>query len=265
MDWARHLEDRAWAEALAGSDERAPALPTAEIQEKFVGSSGVAAFEEVAAFWKHLQRVLGESGAPISGDTLVLDIGVGWGRLYRWMLRDVPASHIVGVDVDPQAVKICQNSIPLGDFRCIPPRADYPADKGQFDIAVAYSVFSHLSEATAISVLAKARKVLKPGSLLALTTMRADHIDVWASRRNDPYWIAYLDMCSFNRLEWWMLATEGEHLYVPTGGGFRTLQPDSYGEAVVPMGWWKNVEGYRLIAFERPEDLPQAFVVLERL
>jgi SAM-dependent methyltransferase len=264
MNWARDLDDQAWAQALAGGDSRAPPMPSEAVQSMFVGSSGVSAFKEAAAFWGLTQRAMRDVQLPLSHNTRIIDIGVGWGRVYRWALRDVSIDKIVGIDVDPKAIEICMNAMPGGRFQHVPPDSLYPIDNGLYDLGISYSVFSHLSEGTANSVLATAKKALKPGGLLALTTFRPAHIDVWDRQNSSLPRPDVLVKCGFDRIEWWQKATEGAHLYVPTGGGDPTRPADAYGEAVVPKGWWEKVEGYRLVTFERPSELPQAFVVLQR-
>jgi SAM-dependent methyltransferase len=259
-DWAVGLDDEAWAAALAGADARAPQMPPAAIQEMFVGSSGVKAFREASLFWARTKSVMKSIDRPMTRDTRVLDVGVGWARLYRWALRDIDLSNLTGVDIDPRAIAMCREAIPDGDFRLVNRGQPYPRG---YDLGILYSVFSHLSEAGAHSVLAAAREALVPGGLLALTTLKPAHIDVWHGQRNAPFFSDYLSRAQFDRQRWWERAEAGEYLYVPTGGGDETRPAEAYGEAVVPKGWWEGVEGYRLVTYETADEQPQTYVALQ--
>jgi SAM-dependent methyltransferase len=262
FEWARDLNDEQWAAALAGGDHRAPAPPPPEIQSMFVGSSGVSAYDECKVFWRLTRNYLNSAGSAFNASTRILDLGVGWGRNYRWLLRDIHPKNIVGIDVDPKTIELCKRSMPYGQFLHVPPGGPYPTEGAQFDLAVAYSVFSHLSEDTAKSVLRLARAAMRPGALFALTTLRPAHIEVWAKQTESPFYGDLLAAIRFDRFEWWERASEGQHLYLQTGGGDPTRPADSYGEAVVPKGWWERVEDFRLVSYERPIGLPQSYIVL---
>lgn len=261
--WAKELSDDAWAIALAGGDKRAPALPEAQVQAMYVGSSGKDSFREAAIFWASLRRTLDESGSGLSASTRFLDVGVGWGRLYRWALRDVPVQRITGIDVDEKAIEICKRTIPGGDFQHVP-GAPYPFDESSFDAAFAYSLFSHLAESSARAVLGNIARVLRPGGTLALTTLLPAHIDVWAGLTRNAGHGPALNRAKFDRTEWWSRMADGDFLYVPTGGGDPSRPAEAYGEAVVPKMWWRALEDFDLIGYDRHSGLPQALVSLRR-
>ncbi|MGE0312630.1 MAG: class I SAM-dependent methyltransferase [Lautropia sp.] len=263
FSWAKDLSDDAWAGALAGGDRRAPAMPDAQVQAMYVGSSGKESFREAAVFWAALRRTLADNGRPVGASTRFLDVGVGWGRLYRWALRDVGLQQITGIDVDLQAIELCRRTIPGGDFQHVPGEP-YPFADGTFDAAFAYSVFSHLSEPSARKVLRNVARVLRPGATLAVTTLVPAHIDVWAGLVKNAGHGPALQRAKFDRTEWWSRMADGDFLYVPTGGGDASRPEDAYGEAVVPKMWWLTLDDYELIAYDRHSGLPQALVTLRR-
>lgn len=168
-------------------------MPPADLQARFVGSSGRESFREAEAFWR---RVL--AGVHLGPGARVLDLGVGWGRLYRWALRDFPISDLVGADVDPAMVDLCRAAMPDGDFRLVgaPPYADVP--DGGFDLAILYSVFSHLSEAGMLTILVELARLVKPGGHVAFTTLKRAHIPVWERQgREDAFRRRALDLVGF--------------------------------------------------------------------
>lgn len=262
FEWAAQLSDDDWANALAGGGENVPAMPPADVQAMFVGSSGRDSFNEASIFWGRLKEVMAREGRPMTPSSKVLDIGVGWGRIYRWGLRDLPAENITGIDVDPKTISMCDDMMPYGDFRHVPPGADYPVG---YDAAVAYSVFSHVSANVAKSILADTFKALNPGGFVAVTTLIPEHIGVWASQTSTEPFKTCLANANFDEAGWWERAKKGEHLYVPTGGGDESRPSDAYGEAVAPEGWWAGLEDWKLIEYSRPPHLPQAMVILQKV
>jgi predicted RNA methylase len=59
-------------------------------------------------------------GRPLSPETRILDFGCGWGRILRFFLKDVPAKNLIGVDVDPEVIEICKETIREGRFEIVP-------------------------------------------------------------------------------------------------------------------------------------------------
>lgn len=262
FEWAAQMSDDQWADALSGGGDSVPAMPPADVQAMFVGSSGRASFNEASIFWGRIKEVMAAEGRPMTSASCVLDIGVGWGRIYRWALRDLAATNITGIDVDPKTITMCDEMMPYGDFRHVPPGSDYPVG---YDLAVAYSVFSHVSADVAKSILADTYKALNSGGFVAVTTLLPEHIDVWATLTSTEPHASFLSKAKFDQAEWWERAKNGEHLYVPTGGGDESRPSDAYGEAVAPEGWWAGLDDWKLVEYSRPSNLPQALVILKKI
>jgi len=109
-------------------------------------------------------------GHPIENRHNLLDFGVGWGRIARFFLRDLPLPNIYGIDVTEDSIDICKNTFRSDKFYvCNPfPPSSFP--DGKLNVIVGYSVFSHLSEAACASWMREFHRVLAPGGLVALTT-----------------------------------------------------------------------------------------------
>ena len=76
----------------------------------------------------------------------VLDFGCGWGRLTRMLARDVTPGQLYGCDPAQGILDVCRaDRVPAelarSDF--LPQRVPFD---GPFDLAFAFSVFTHLSE-----------------------------------------------------------------------------------------------------------------------
>jgi hypothetical protein len=96
--WAGQISDDEWCRFLAGEPMYGripPPLPPDDFQLAWTGATGVATFREAMAFCQRLKSVMAASGDGLTAESRLLDIGVGWGRLYRVLMRDTP--NIIGI------------------------------------------------------------------------------------------------------------------------------------------------------------------------
>jgi SAM-dependent methyltransferase len=269
--WASSLTDDKWTEFISGTRQIdghvVPPLPPAETQRMFVGSDGLAAFREVAYFWNRVRTVLSASGTPINSETKILDFGVGWGRLYRYLLREISTANLTGVDVDGKAIAICSQAMPYGTFLQVPPSPPYPFRRGEFDLIVLYSIFSHLSESLFRSIIADFGRIVKPGGSVAFTSLKSAHLKVWSELTRQPYWQPLLARLNFDPVEWERKLQAGQFLFMPTGGGDPSRPSDFYGEAIVTEAFLRSQlerSDFEVSYFSDSDDAPQVIVVLRR-
>lgn len=269
--WARALSDDEWRKALGTgvySDRHLPANPPASVQERYVGSSGTAAYLEAAAFWAHVKSILAAAGHPITSDSRLLDFGVGWGRLYKYLFRDVSPKNIVGFDVAPEAISLCREAMPFGDFQLIGPTPPYPPKYRNFDLIYLYSIFSHLSENCFTTIVEALRDRLAVNGCIAFTTLLLAHVNVWARQTNDRFYGPALNTVGFDKAAWRTAGERGDRaLFVPIGGGSDILTADYYGETILTEEYLKRkvrTLGFELLHFSEPKDLPQALAVLRK-
>lgn len=161
-----------------------PALPPAHIQEKYTGRSGRGAFEQAVQAFSFFMASAERMGYRHSRENYLLDLGCGWGRISQTALRHFPADHVYSLDVTEESMEICRSTglptqlIYVPDMR--PPSALPPES---VDLAVAFSVFSHLSEAAHWVWLRELHRVLKPGAVMCVTTRTRRHIDLFEAIR----------------------------------------------------------------------------------
>lgn len=172
----RDLDDAVWSLLLTQQYERyphiralLPDMPAPELQELWNGRSGIALAEQSAAFYLALRAAHARHGATALPEARVLDFGCGWGRLTRYLARDVQPGRLCGCDPVAGILDVCRASrvpatLALSDFR--PERL--PFDE-PFDLAFAFSVFTHLSEPAHEHCLRALHGALRPGATLVVT------------------------------------------------------------------------------------------------
>lgn len=134
-------------------------------------------------FLQHFQRI-----AELSSDDRVLDIGCGIGRMARVLVPVLrPPGLYAGFDINRAAIEWCtrryRDAPATFSFRSVdvrngfynpsgavaPSEFVFPYEDGQFDLAIATSVFTHLLPDAAARYLAEASRVLRPGGRLFST------------------------------------------------------------------------------------------------
>jgi SAM-dependent methyltransferase len=137
-----------------------------------------------------------------------------------------------------------------------------------FDIVLAYSVFSHLSENAHQAWLKEFRRILKPHGLLIVTVRQKTFLDQVELLSNNTNINEYESMlvkifCSSNIKEKY---DNGYYIYNPSGGGAE-LTNDFYGDTVIPPKYIVDVWGslFAIIeSFDDPARVPQALYVLQK-
>ncbi len=172
----RDLDDAVWALLLTQQYQcyphiRAllPKMPDPELQKLWNGRSGIALAAQSSAFYGRLRESHARhSERPLSGAS-VLDFGCGWGRLTRYVARDVAPGRLYGCDPVEGILEVCRaNGVPatLARSEFLPERLPFGE---RFDLAFAFSVFTHLSEAAHERCLSALHAALSPGGILIVT------------------------------------------------------------------------------------------------
>ncbi|TVQ85314.1 MAG: class I SAM-dependent methyltransferase [Chromatiaceae bacterium] len=275
MAAAQHLSLDQWIERISQAMLRPqslgpfplPGAPAEQVQATFVGSSGEAAIAEAGRFYKYVlaanDRFRGRAIAQF------LDFGCGWGRYTRLFLRDVPQNGLYGADPNPYAIRTCREHIPYACFALTSTRPPLPFRDQYFDVVIAYSVFSHLSEINAATWIYELSRVLKPGGLLIGTTHAVWLLDLvsklqdgsepLSSRWHERLAASWPDVADA-RAQY----ERGEFVF-PITGEYEDL--DGYGDAIVPEKYVREVWGKYLEVVEYVSDLqvlPQAAFVMRK-
>lgn len=146
-----------------------PDVPDRPLQETWNGASGAVLAAQSRAFYDKLRRRYNRHGERRLSDSRVLDFGCGWGRLTRLLARDVEPGSLFGCDPVPAILDVCRRTrVPAELARCDFVPRQLPFDQ-PFDLAYAFSVFTHLSEPAHEASLDALHQGLTPGGLLVVT------------------------------------------------------------------------------------------------
>jgi SAM-dependent methyltransferase len=179
----RDLDDDLWAllltqefDAYPNIRSRLPDVPDPSLQQLWNGASGVALAAQSKAYYAKLRERHGAySDRPLS-QSRVLDFGCGWGRLTRYLARDVEPGNLYGCDPVELILHVCRDSgVPatLAQSDFVPERLPFEVE---FDMAFSFSVFTHISEAAHESCLRALHRSLRPGALLSLTVRPTEYL-----------------------------------------------------------------------------------------
>jgi len=160
-----------------------PAFPSDMIQADTTGQSGVATLRDAFIFYKDCISTFEEFGKPVTESARILDFGVGWGRIARFFLRDIPLENIHGVDVTSEFTAICRETFKSEKFFTCQPHPPTSLPTNHYDFIVGYSVFSHLSEAACMAWMKEFGRILAPGGIVALTTRGRPFFDFCESQK----------------------------------------------------------------------------------
>lgn len=264
----RALDDDLWAMLLTQEYRAYPAIkallpevPEPALQEMWNGRSGLHLAAQSKAFYAKLRSAFERHGPQPLAEATVLDFGCGWGRLTRYLARDVAPGHLFGCDPAQGILDRCREfGVPArlarSDF--LPTRLPF---EETFDLIFAFSVFTHLSEEAHQRCLEAIRESLAPGGILVLTIRPPAYAEV------NPELQALLDEPPDRGLigERYLFAP---HAAVPAHLRLAQTSEMHYGEAALTLDYvrrhWTHL--FELLDVQLSvEDPFQVFLVLRRI
>jgi Methyltransferase domain len=221
--------------------KKLPAFPSDAVQTRTTGQSGINTLREAFIFYQDCVENFSALGAPIASNHSLLDFGVGWGRIARFFMRELPLQNIHGLDVMQEFVDICKETFESDNFRLTAPFPPTKITDAKYTHIVGYSVFSHLSEQACLSWMKEFYRLLAPGGVVALTTRGRPFFDFCESLKNQGHtgYLAGLStmFSDFNaeksRYDAGVFVHSNKDGVV--GGGAMT--PDFYGESFIPQAY----------------------------
>ena len=125
-----------------------------------------------------VRDLLREDGAAIEELGAVLDFGCGCGRVLRhW--AGLERTRVYGCDIDSRMIDWCVANLPFAETTVNELAPPLPYEDATFDLLYAFSVFTHLSQELQHAWIDEARRVLRPGGHLLISTLG----EYYASRK----------------------------------------------------------------------------------
>jgi SAM-dependent methyltransferase len=154
-----------------------PGFPDEAVQVRFTGNAGELMLWQAFNAYRLIRGLAADHGRPAAAAEAVLDFGCGWGRIIRFFHKDLAASRLWGVDVNPEMIELCRRHDRWSRFQTVPAEGPTAFADETYDLVWAFSVFSHFAEDVHARWLDEIRRILRPGGLLIATTRRRDFIE----------------------------------------------------------------------------------------
>lgn len=152
-----------------GRDSLLP-LPPPRMRVMVVGHADPAPFLDQGTRHREVIRAaVARAGVEMEATERLLDWGCGCGRVMRWW-ADLAETEVHGCDYNPKLVRWVNRNLPFAEARVNDLRPPLPYGGGEFDVAYAISIFTHLSNDLAAAWMAEIRRVLQPGGVFFFTT-----------------------------------------------------------------------------------------------
>jgi SAM-dependent methyltransferase len=157
-----------------------PEMAADEVQDAWTGNHGHTLLFQSAAFVRAVEAAFLKHTGRSLDRARILDYGCGWGRLLRLMYKFTDPSTLYGCDPWTKSIELCRESRVVANLAvCDYLPKEVPFHDTEFDLIYAFSVFTHLSEDTARTVLSAFRKCISADGLLVITV------------RPDSYWYVH--------------------------------------------------------------------------
>lgn len=227
-----------------------PNMASNHIQETWTGASGVELLKQTLAFTRIVENMVVRHTGRTLHDASILDFGCGYGRILRMMYYYSDPEKIWGVDAWDKSLATCKEVGLLGNFAQsdrVP--INLPVGDTKFDVAFAFSVFTHLAPSAAIACLNAVREHMVDGGIFILTIRP---IEFWP----------YIDAARKTKHQSTLMQAHRSSgvAYLPHGG----VEGETYGDTSLTFDFFKGHEQWQFLGYDRSVfDAFQTSVILE--
>lgn len=213
-----------------------PRMASPEIQKTWTGAVGTDLLKQTLSFVRILENnVVRHMGRSLHNAS-ILDFGCGYGRILRMMYYYTDPDCIWGIDAWEKSLATCRDSGILGHLAQSDRQPErLPSPDATFDVAFAFSVFTHLEPSTATQCLSAVRRAMKPGGLF-IATIRP--VEFWP----------FLDQQRKQNNSERLMKEHRAHgvAYLPHGGE----EGKTYGDTSLTLGFFAK-PGWQVIGYDR--------------
>jgi SAM-dependent methyltransferase len=220
-----------------------------DFEAKFVGKSGTEALSVGFQVYELFRQLYENYAQPLGPSLRVLDFGCGWGRVIRFFLKDIAPENLIGIDPDARAIATCIETDPWSRFELCDTLPPSHLEAESFDLIYAYSVFSHLSEATHMSWLEEFERLLRPDAVLILTTFPRTFLSGSSDGSSEVSDERPLD-------EWFSAYDRGEFCF----RALKSVSDPAFGDAFIPERyvrehWTSRFNVHEYFAFRASQNI----------
>jgi hypothetical protein len=159
--------------SFAGFDDVKAALPGWASDEVRQDSTGSFSFREhlldASWFWRTVRDTFEEVSDRSIETATVADYGAGWGRISRFVNKDVPAEQFYALEPNPHFQDIYRECRLPGHLIETDWLSAQSTSVTGVDLIISYSILTHSSERLTANILERWREMTKPGSMVAFT------------------------------------------------------------------------------------------------
>ncbi|MBC7284274.1 class I SAM-dependent methyltransferase [Hoeflea sp.] len=223
-----------------------PPMASEAVQMMFTGQKNEDLRVRTIAFIRAVERMYFSSTNRSMAGTTTLDIGFGYGRFLRVMPWFTDIQNMYGIDPWDGAHNECAKTKVFGTLVRSDQRPEQLAfDENKFDLAFAYSVFTHLTESTAQAMFEAVRRVVKPEGVFFLTVRPEEY---WQMRDDLRHTKSAKGLIEQHRSKGFAFEQEGPHV-------------EHYGNASISLDYLKRLENWDFIAYDWTYHDPWQMVV----
>ena len=269
-DIARRLTRDEWYEmvcaAITGTAPvPMPGLPPEELQLLLNGRTAAQSMGQAFQIYEIAMNAF-ETLHPRQPDAAFLDFGAGWGRIWRYFLRDFAPVNMSAFDIPGELETFWTHAMLGAQLDVAGPFEPLPFDDESFDLVVSNSVFSHLTEPLNRFSAGELARIMKPGAIFVGTTFGSWHLRTWQQWRAetppDGSRKAMLSRLSPDFDETISAYREGRFVLLETPAS--DAKPPHFEIACFNGAWLQdNWTGFELVTFD-DERNGQALFILRR-
>jgi hypothetical protein len=268
-DVARTLTPKDWHDLLmkSGTNDEItldgmplPKFPPTEVQMRLNGRPASQSMPAALALYRYSMAAFDAAGFDRKTSSY-LDFGAGWGRIWRYFLRDFYFERCLAYDVNPKLQKLWSDVNISGNIRIGKAYHPLPFEPHSLTLVTSNSVWSHLSENLAKDSLAKLRLVMKKNGIVVLTTFGIKHLTFFKKIQDGEVQNARMALRNLpvDMAEMIKLYEKGKFTFIPTGKNEDLIE---YELAAIPRKWFEeNLTGFVLEDYT-DDILPQTLVRL---
>ena len=158
------------------------------VQKRWTGNSGGGLLRQSTSFINFLvAEYTSQTGKPIA-DAKILDFGVGYGRLMRLLPYYTNPENLYGIDPWQESLDHALEAKLLGQLALSQSSpTDLPFPGVSFDLAYAFSIFTHISAEVAAACLAAVRRRIAPDGVFLITVRPEEFWDYLETQRKKPF------------------------------------------------------------------------------